>query len=69
DTEGNVTEVAIGDTNDAVNSLYAYKDGDSTRIYSVMASIKTAISKQLPDLEAAVDSSGEEISKADDGYR
>lgn len=60
DTEGNVTEVAIGDTNDAVNSLYAYKNGDNTRIYSVMASLKTAIAKQLSDLEAAEDSSGEE---------
>ncbi len=60
DTEGTVTEVALGDDNDAVNSLYVYKDGDTKTVYSVMASLKTSLAKQLVDLEASEDSSGEE---------
>ena len=57
DTEGKMVEVALGDENDAVNSLYVYKDGDDKTVYSVMASLKTAIAKHLSDLEAAEDSS------------
>ena len=52
DTEGNTTEVALGDENDAVSSLYVYKDGDEKTVYSVMATLKTAIAKELEELKA-----------------
>ena len=52
DTEGNTTEVALGDENDAVSSLYVYKDGDTKTVYSVMATLKTAIAKELEELKA-----------------
>ena len=61
DVKGRETEIALGATNAAVNSLYVYKDGDDTKVYSVMASLKSAIAKQLPELEEKEDSSGEEL--------
>ncbi|MDO4805061.1 MAG: DUF4340 domain-containing protein [Lachnospiraceae bacterium] len=61
DTEGKTTEIAIGADNEAVSSLYVYKDGDKSKVYAVMASLKTSIAKQLADLEAAEESSGEEL--------
>lgn len=56
DTEGKTTEIAIGADNGAVSYLYVYKDGDSSKVYAVMASLKTSIAKQLSELKAADES-------------
>ena len=63
DTEGNKDVLYLGDDNEAVNSLYVMKEGDDKTVYSVMASLKSAVAKQLSELKASEDSSvGEPVS-------
>ena len=50
DLSGNVTTVALGDSNDSAGVLYAVRDGDKGTVYAVTPSIGTAVQKNLEDL-------------------
>ena len=50
DLSGNVTTVALGDSNDSAVVLYAVRDGDEGTVYAVTPSIGTAVQKNLEDL-------------------
>ena len=47
--DGKVTELAIGDTNEATMDVYCYKNGDTSTVYAVSAGITGSLDHTIDD--------------------